>query len=155
MLGTTSACSLASSDGDPAAPSGAVSPPKPGTLAATETVAGPDADAALVTDVLRQLSVAHRVVQQTRRAHPSLTARLRLLEQLHAAHADALGGLVSVIGRTADASEDAAVALARVASAENRLQRRLVRGAVAAESGSLAQLLASIAAAVAQQRTLL
>lgn len=149
-----SGCSLLSGSDD-ARPSAGATAPSPGAPGATETVPGPDVDADLVTDVLRQLSITHRVVHENRRAHASLRPALAPLERLHAAHADELGDLVPVVGRVADRAEAPAVALARVATAEDRLERRLVRAAIAAESGALAQLLASMAAAVAQERTLL
>lgn len=150
---TASGCTLTSSDGDDApAPTGSTAP-SPGAPAATQTGAGTDADTDLVAGVLQQLSIAHRVVRENRRTHPALNDRLRTLERLHATHARELGDLAPVTGRAADASESRAAALARVATAETRLQTRLVRAAGAAESGALAQLLASMAAAVAQERT--
>ena len=143
------ACSLRPSDTDSATPSA----PEPGAPAATATVPGPVADVDLVTEVLRQLSVTHRVVRQIRGAHRSLEASLRPLERLHAAHARELGGLVPATGRIADPNEMSEAALAQVVSAETRLQRRLARAAIAAESGALAQLLASMTAALAQERS--
>lgn len=147
-----SGCSLLS-DEDDAPRSSSSTAPSPGAPAATQTVPGPDADVELVTDVLRQLSITHHVVLGNRRAHATLKQQLAPLERLHSAHARELGDLVQVTGRTADPTEAPAAALARVATAETRLQRRLVRAAVAAESGALARLLASMAAAVAQERT--
>jgi hypothetical protein len=46
----------------------------------------------------------------------------------------------------------AGAARSRLLAREERLQQRLVRAAVEAESGALAQVFASMAAAVAQQR---
>lgn len=151
VLGT-SACGLWSPDGDDAAPIAGAAAPSPGAPAATVTVPGPDADAELVTDVLRQLSITHRVVRENRQAHRALDETLRPLERLHEAHARELGDLVPATGPAADPDETPEIALARVSTAETRLQRRLARATIAAESGALAQLLASMTAAVAQER---
>ena len=132
------------------------SPAGPGAAGTTDPDADPDADpdTALVEVVLRQLSTAHHVVRENRRANPALSERLRPIERLHAVHAAELGTLQALTTTVPDAGGRSAV-LKRVAGTEQQLERRLVRGSVEARSGALAQLLASMAAAVTQVRTAL
>lgn len=149
-------CSLRTSEPSDAPFAGAsTSGPDPGAATSPATTTPADPDTALVADVLQQLSVTHHVVRENRTAHPDLTQRLRPLERLHAAHARELGALVPVTGRVARPGDSDEQTLSRVDTAEARLQKRLVRAAVAAESGAVAQVLAAMAAAVAQARAVL
>ncbi len=94
----------------------------------------PDADAALVDEVLAEILAVWRLTA----SRPALTA-------LHEAHIAALQGGIDVepVRRRVDP--------ATLRSREKRLQADLVSSAMAAESGELARLLASMSAAVSQQ----
>lgn len=94
-----------------------------------------DADTALVDAVLADLTHAETV---------ALGGGFADLAALHRAHIEALDGPEAVAG-TAVATKEA------VRRTEQRLQKKLVQASVAAESGELAQLLASMSAAVAQR----
>lgn len=96
----------------------------------------PDPDVALVERVLDELSAALR--------HASSAGAAGLVA-LHRAHIDALDGtpVGSTPGRPVPAGD--------LRRRERRLQGHLVEAAVAAESGALAGLLASMSAAVAQR----
>jgi hypothetical protein len=103
-----------------------------------------DADADLVDRVTSQIDTALGAVLAGRSSNRQLRVTLRPLERLHTAHLSAL-----------DAADVAATAgaplgIAGVRSAETRLQRQLTDACIRAESGALAGLLASMAAAVAQ-----
>ncbi|CAN5343462.1 hypothetical protein BH09ACT12_BH09ACT12_09750 [soil metagenome] len=100
-----------------------------------------------------ELSRAHARVHANRRAHAPLRGSLRGLERLHARHAEELGGLITVAGAPVTAEKAQEQVLPRIERAEARLQRRLVRDSVAAQSGALALLLAAMAAGLAQERT--
>jgi len=105
-----------------------------GTLPGTSTV---DPDIALVDAVLVDLGRAEQV---------ATAAGLAELAALHRAHIEVLEGdppAASAQGRRA--------ARAAVRREEERLHRQLVAAAVAAESGALARLLASMSAAVSQR----
>jgi hypothetical protein len=154
-LATTSALGLSGCSADDPAP--APGTPVTSSTAGTNGPDGPDeaadagdADTALVAQVVEELSQARARVLAQRRAHPPLADRLRPLERLHARHAAELGGLVDVPAVRAERRRGRV--LARVADTEARLQERLVAHAVAADSGALALLVASMAAGVAQER---
>jgi hypothetical protein len=132
-----------------ASPAGA-SDTRSGTPAATPTE---DPDAALVDRVLAELGEVSALVSDAARFAP-LRASMRTLGELHAAHRDALAG-GPVTGRSPAAFAGAAQALRRVRAREQQTQRRLADWAVAAESGALARLLASMSAGVAQQLAVL
>jgi hypothetical protein len=112
-----------------------------------------DPDAALVERVLVELGEVSALVSAAARLAP-LRASMRTLGELHAAHRDALDG-GPVTGRSPAAFTGAAEALRRVRAREQQTQRRLAGWAVAAESGALARLLASMSAGVAQQLAVL
>jgi hypothetical protein len=112
-----------------------------------------DPDAALVDRVLVELDEVSALVTAAAR-FPRLRASMRTLGELHAAHRDALDG-EPVTGRSPVAFAGAAEALRRVRAREQQTQRRLAGWAVAAESGALARLLASMSAGVAQQLAVL
>lgn len=94
----------------------------------------PDADQELVDDVVAAITAVWRLAAD----RPSLAA-------VHVAHVGALGGEITVA--PARRAVDDGVLRTR----EQALQSRLVGAAMAAESGALARLLASMSAAVAQQ----
>lgn len=110
-------------DGDSPDPSGAPS-------STPET----DPDVTLVDAVLADLALAEQL---------ALGAGLSALAALHRAHIEALDGPAS--GLPVTTSKKAA------RRGELRLQRTLVDAAMAAQSGALAQLFASMSAAVGQR----
>ncbi len=112
-----------------------------------------DPDTELVAQLLSELSVVHERVRVNRLRHRSLAAPLRRLERLHAQHAVELGGLLPVSAGTVAAEKRKNRVLERLAKAEEKLQGTLVRGAIVADSGALALLLAAMAAGVAQEST--
>jgi hypothetical protein len=105
-----------------------------------------DADAALVQQVRGDLIDALGQVEQARRRVPSLRRPLRPLADLHRAHLEALGAS----GHDDGPEVTERPGLTAVRRRELALQRQLTDAAVRAESGTLAKLLASMAAAVAQ-----
>lgn len=110
-------------------------------------------DTVLVDDVLLELDALVTLLVTARREHPELREPLRPLLALHREHAAALGGrdprLSVRARRTARGTPD--VVLGQISERERRAQRRLVDAAMAARSGAVAQLFASMSAAVAQQ----
>jgi hypothetical protein len=114
------------------------------------TGAPADADQALVDEVVAELLRLSSLLGAAQRRFPRIRSRTAPFLAVHAAHLDALGGGVAeppaAIGRTT-----ADVALQEIRTQEARLQRRLADWSVAAESGTLARLLASMSAALAQQ----
>lgn len=150
---TLSGCSSDSSPAEPTPSSGGPTPPPESDADGGEPTLPTTPDSELVAQVRDELSRARARVQANRRVHPSLAARLRTTERLHARHASKLGGLVPVEGTSATAEKRLATVLPRLGAAESGLERRLVRASVAAESGALALLLAAMAAGVAQERT--
>lgn len=108
-----------------------------------------DPDAALVDEVLADLGELAALVAAAATFAP-LRAPMRSLAALHAAHLEALDG-DTVAGKSPGIGlSGPAEALRRVRAAEQQAQRRLADRSVAAESGALARLLASMSAAVAQ-----
>lgn len=95
----------------------------------------PDPDAELVAAVLAELTRAQRVAS---------SAGATDLVALHGAHLEALGGT------PAPAPSRRRFDAADVAQRERRLKSHLVEAAVAAQSGALAALLASMSAAQSQ-----
>ncbi|KAA1428903.1 hypothetical protein [Nocardioides antri] len=109
-----------------------------------------DADSDLVSSVAEQLAETLSLVLSTGASVRPVRPLTRRFAALHRAHLDELGqsGDVSA-GRVAGSP---ATARARLLRAEERLQAGLARAALKAESGALAQVFASMAAAVAQER---
>lgn len=112
-------------DGDKTDPTGAPS-----------ATSAPDPDVALVDAVLVDLARAESV---------ALGAGMADLVALHRAHIEALDGPEEVATGTGVATKEA------VRRSEQRLQKQLVQASVAAESGALARLFASMSAAVSQR----
>ncbi len=115
------------------------------------STAAPDADADLVDDLIGKIVATAPVVASARRQHRELRQPLRPFVELHRHHLAAL----DFPEDTKFANTSASVGLAEVRRAEVTLQRHLTEAAVQAESGALAQLLASMAAAVAQHLAVL
>lgn len=121
--------------------------------AVTPTAPAVDADSDLVATVLDEVTAAAALATAVGTTIPALASVGTRLARLHEAHASELGG-----AEQADAPvvpKGRAAALRQLARAEARLQDRLVEAAGTAGSGALAQVLASMAAAVAQQRAVL
>lgn len=109
-----------------------------------------DADSDLVDTVAGRVADTLSLTLATAKTFPALRPLARRLSDLHRAHLAELGRADDVpAGRVTGAAE---TARARLLRSERKLQERLVAAALAAESGALAQVLASMAAAIAQQR---
>lgn len=166
--GAVAGCTV--TDPDPAAPSGSApgsgspsgsAPAADGSPSAAAPAAGTGAsegtarDAALVNDVLDELAVATGVVLAARRGARRLRGDLRPLLVLHGEHVRLLGARLPVEPADAGGRRNARERLAAVRRGEQRLERVLADAAVAADSGPLARLLASMAAAVGQRLVVL
>lgn len=128
----------------------APSEPTPTKPQSDDVVATPaDPDEVLVADARTALAQASLLVDSTVRKRPGLTDELTGFAGLHVRHLRALESR-RPRGRT-PVRGDAAAVRRRVRVAETRLQASLATAAVAAESGQLAALLASMSAAIAQE----
>lgn len=127
----------ADSPDDPADPAGTTAPPV-------------DADQVVVDDVLARLNSALAGVAAAGAASRPLARELAGLKRAHVAHLEALGGSESGSAGATDAPTRR-----EVLKDEARLQRFLATASVSAESGTLATLLASMSASVAQHLALL
>ena len=124
--------------------------------AAVSTSAPPvDADQTLATDVALRLAAIGAYADRLAEDLPALRRTVRPFRRLHAAHLEALGGLDESVPSPAPVTAEPAAALRAFRREEQGLQRELVRAAVLAESGTLAKLLASMSAAVAQHLAVL
>jgi hypothetical protein len=130
-----------------------IDPPSPGNGSA-DAAPPPPEDSELVTAVVAALVRARSVVEAATLSVPDLTPLLEPVATAHAAHLEVLEGAV------ADADvptppppripADRAGVLTAVRRSEQRLLREVRRGCVAAASGDLARVLASMAASTAQ-----
>lgn len=139
----------------------------PGAAPASPTAPAAEADTALLASVRASLETALGVTSAVAAStSPALARAGDRLTRLHRAHADELG--LTLGGASASPSTPASPSPApsggtttpardrrRLLAAELTLQQALVAAALAARSGGLAQLLASMAAAIAQQRAVL
>lgn len=132
---------------DDASPAGPASPSGRSTV----EDAGSDPDEALVEGIRTDLTTASVLVTSALRERPGLAGELAGFGTLHTRHLRALEG-PRPRGR-APVRGDAAAVRKTVRASEARLQASLATAAVAAESGPLAALLASMSAAIAQQLT--
>ncbi len=120
----------------------------PGVSGAVTPTAPPaDADSSLVESVLASISTTGALAAATASAVPGLKVAARLA-RVHDAHAAELGG--SVTAPAPEVTTDRAASRAALVSAEAALRDRLVDAAREAHSGSLAQVLAAMAAALGQ-----
>lgn len=119
-----------------------------GAVDATAPAVGADSD--LVDTVGRQLTTALALALATGASLPRLRPLARRLTALHRAHLEELGQPDDADGGKVQGSVE--TARARLLRSEEALQGRLVRAALDAESGALAQVFAAMAAAVAQER---
>ena len=157
-LAAVSACDLAQPVDQPAGRTVGRSGDASGDASITPSggVSAPaeDPDAALVDEVLADLGELAALVAAGARFAP-LRAPMRTLAALHAAHVEALDG-EPFAGRSPGVRfTGPAEALRRVRAGEQQAQRRLADWSVAAESGALARLLASMSAGVAQHLAVL
>ncbi len=131
-------CGWLDDDADP--PAGTVEPTAPPV----------DADSELVDEIGREIAEAGAVAARVADRFAPLQPVARAFADLHDAHLGELqwDGTVERSPRLGGRAEAERLLL----EAEERVQGRLVRASLAAESGALAQVLASMAAAVAQQR---
>ncbi|WP_435771964.1 hypothetical protein [Nocardioides sp. SYSU DS0651] len=118
--------------------------------AGTPTAPAADADSRLVEEVGAAVAATGALASATADQVRGLAPIGRRLGRLHEAHAARLGW--SGTPEEPPVPRRRAAALRRLLEAERRLEQQLVDAALAAESGALAQVLASMAAAVAQQR---
>jgi len=110
-----------------------------------------DPDAQLVRRVVDDVTGALALVAGAGRARRPLASQLAPWRDLHEAHLEALDAADRI--RPVRVGGPVSSLRARVRRQEMTLQRRLADAAVAAESGSLASLLGTMSAAVAQQLT--
>ena len=103
------------------------------------------------TGIRAEVTTASVLVTSALRARPGLSGELAGFGTLHTRHLRALEG-PRPRGR-APVRGNAAAVRKTVRAGEARLQASLATAAVAAESGQLAALLASMSAAIAQQLT--
>ena len=109
-----------------------------------------DADSDLVEKVGGQVTKALALSVATGGSVPQVRALARRLSALHRSHLDELSQPDDVDDGKVKGSPE--TARARLLRAEEKLQQQLVRAALEAESGALAQVFASMAAAIAQER---
>lgn len=145
---TASACT---SDGPSGGPSGGSRSTGPGTPTAPPAAG----DELLVEEVVARIGATAALVGGALDGFPGLVPQRRALARLHAAHLAALDASPTEGGAPAPAPRTRAEALRLVRRRESALQRFLVGASVAAESGALARLLASMSAAVAQRLAVL
>ncbi len=130
--------------------------PAPGRSLSPATTGGPDGadettdDADLVGQAREALAAAAALVAASRRSVPALRVPLAPLLALHEAHAEALGQPLD-LPRPAPRPAPADPLLGLVRDREEQLQARLADLALAADSGALARLLASMSAGLAQR----
>lgn len=136
LVATTSGCGVSTTD-------------QAGASVADTTAPAVDADSDLVETVARQLESALTLAAATGRSLPALKPFARPLVSLHRSHLGELGRTDAAGGGKVTGTAE--TARARLLRSEQKLQRQLVDAALVAESGALAQVFASMAAAIAQQ----
>lgn len=133
-------CGVAESDNPPAA------------APDDKTVPAVDTDSELVESVGGSLADTLALALATGTSVPQLRPLARRFAALHRAHLGELGQSADADGQKVAGTAE--TARARLLRAEEKLQAHLVRTALEAESGALAQVFASMAAALAQERVL-
>jgi hypothetical protein len=126
------------------------SAPRSGSSTDTPTPAA-DPDAALVDSALDEMRSLWALVDDLGDAYPRLARSMHQLRRMHTAHIEALDGELPSHPGGATVSTVPSQPISTVRRAETRLQRNLVDSAMAAQSGTLARLLASMSAAISQQ----
>jgi hypothetical protein len=143
-------------DAGPGATASATATPTPTLL----EPADPDreADVATVGSALDDTVAALAVVEAVGQRHPQLRPAVEPVAAVHRAHRDVLADAAPEVAATspsATAPTRPARALALVRSTEETTRTRLEGWALDARSGTLARLLAGMAAGVSQQASLL
>lgn len=126
-------------------------PASPGAV--TPTAPAADADSTLVDEVVTAIAEAGALAAATGTTIAPLARIGARLARIHASHASELGQTETAAPPVVTGPK--AVALRTLLASETALQERLVTAAQSAESGALAQVFASMAAALAQQRAVL
>ena len=126
----------------------------PGTTV-SPTAPAEDADSALVDEIVTVLSTTAALATQVGTQVPSLARIGARLARLHDAHVRELGATPAAGTPPPKVPAARRPALRQLLAGESDLQNQLVAAAQSAHSGALAQLLASMAAAVAQQRAVI
>jgi len=117
----------------------------------SDTVAPePDADTVLAEDAAHAIAAAAVAVSAVRRDFPRLRPRLQPLARMHRAHLEVLESSDERSVPSPAPAASPADAVARLRTVETTLQQTLATGAVEAQSGGLARLLASMSASVSQ-----
>ncbi len=119
----------------------------------TATAPPVDADGALVDEIVAAICAAGALATATGTAVPGLARISGRFTRIHEAHAKELGGSVDLPAPVVTGPRPAA--RAALLDHERTLQATLVSAAQRAESGALAQIFASMAAALAQQQAVL
>jgi hypothetical protein len=131
-----------------------IDPPAVSSSGAPEPTPAPPEDAELLATVVASLVRAQSVLEAASLTVPALGQRLEPLGAAHAAHLEVLVGAVPDAERptAAPATVPAQIlgALKAVRRSEQRLLREVREGCLAASSGDLARVLASVAASTAQ-----
>ena len=114
-----------------------------------------DDDSEVAATALAATTRVADLVARVAARHPGLAGPLADVTLMHQAHADLLAGAGDASGEAAPQPVPgrSAAALALVLTEERRLQTTLAEAAGGAASGTFARALASMSAAVAQQRT--
>lgn len=154
-----SACSLV----EPSGGSGSASPATPATPTERVTrtaapVTPEELDLPLAREMYLACASAEDLVRRSFRRHPVLAPALRPVAAVHRGHAELLLGAVGDATNPGEADgvpARAGAAWAAVRRREEALQESLRAAALRAQSGALARALASMSAAVAQQRATL
>jgi hypothetical protein len=136
-------------------------PPRPRpTITPPASTPPPQPDVPLAAAVLRREQAVLDRVRATSRRHPRLAATLTGARAAHHAHVQLLRGAVpagtsggGLVRRTPRVPAEGIAALRALARAEGDLAASGRRSALAADSGAFARVLASMAAAAAQQAT--
>lgn len=154
-----SACSLVEPSGGPgsASPSTPAAPTERVTRTAAP-VTPEELDLPLAQEVYLACASAEGLVRRSFRRHRALAPALRPVAAVHRGHAELLLGAVGDAtspGEVDPVPERAGAAWAAVRRREEALERSLRAAALRAQSGALARALASMSAAVAQQRATL
>lgn len=124
--------------------------PAPTPLASPTTTPEPDADQSLADDLAHGIAAALVLVDGLRRSFPRLRKRLQPLARMHREHLEVLEPPDDRSVPSPAPAASPAEALVVLRATEDALQGRLAAGAVDARSGTLARLLASMSASVAQ-----
>ena len=123
----------------------------PSPTAATTTAAPADPDQALVDEVVAELDELIGLTAAAAAARRRIAPRAAAFEALHRAHREVLTDDELDEDSSPSVTGSAKALDTRITRRERQAQARLAEWAVAAQSGPLARLLASMSAAIAQQ----